>query len=134
MANVKHKFKYIKVDQTYRPILDITLRNGSSTLKYGVLVDSGADFNIFHIDVASLIGLDLSKAQDVPFGGIKDGAQCMGKLGLFEIGIDGIFFYSWAIFSADISSNGYAIVGQKGFFDNFKSVQFNYSEKKGYLK
>ena len=134
MANVKHKFKYVKAGDFYRPLLDITLRNEQNICRYAVLVDSGADFNIFHIDVAYLLKLDLSKARTVPFGGIKDGAQCTGKLGIFELGIDNVFFKSFALFSADISPSGYPIVGQRGFFEYFNSVQFNYPEKRGYIK
>lgn len=136
MAHVRHKFKYKNIDGYYRPLLDITIRNGKKIIKYAVLVDSGADYNIFHMDMARLLNLDLSNAKDISFGGIKKGKQGLGKgkLGMIDIGIERIFFPSFAIFSDDISDEGYAIVGQRGFFENFKSVQFSYSEKQGYLK
>ncbi len=135
MPNVKHKFKYVKIGNFYRPLIDITLCNGSQTAKYAVLVDSGADFNVFHSDVASLLGLDISLAKPVEFGGIKDdGKPCIGYLCAIEIGIDGVFFNSFALFSSDISPNGNPVVGQRGFFEHFNSVQFDYPKKLGYLK
>ncbi|KKQ35105.1 MAG: hypothetical protein US51_C0016G0007 [Microgenomates group bacterium GW2011_GWA2_37_6] len=136
MANIRHKFKYKNIDGYFRPLLDITIRNGRNLINYAVLVDSGADYNIFHMDIARFLNLDLSNAKDISFGGIKKGKQGFGKgkLGMIDIGIERIFFPSFAIFSDDVSDEGYAIVGQRGFFENFKSVQFNYSEKQGYLK
>lgn len=134
MANVKHKFKYKKIDDFYRPFIDISLRNDNSTCKYAVLIDSGADFNIFHGDIAKLLNLDLTGLEEIEFGGIKeDKAPCKGYVAGVEIGIDGQFYNAPVVFSFDISSSGYGILGQRGFFEHF-IVQFDYQKKLGYLK
>lgn len=133
MANVKHRFKYIKEEAFLRPLIDITLRNGSATVKYAVLVDSGADFNVFHSDIAKLINFDLRNLQEIEFGGIAVGKPLKGRIANIDIGIDNIFYKSFAIFSNDISPDGHPIVGQKGFFEFF-NVQFDYSGRRGYLK
>lgn len=138
MANVKHKFKYVKEGSFRRPLIDITIRNiqNQSTIKYAVLVDSGADFNVFHSDIAKLIGLDLTGLKEIEFGGIeqnKNKKALKGYLANIDIGIDNLFYKTFAIFSNDISPNGHPIVGQKGFFEFF-NVQFDYSKNLGYLK
>lgn len=137
MANVKHKFKYVKEGPFLRPLIDITIRNteDNSTARYAVLVDSGADFNVFHADIAKLVNLDLLNLEEIEFGGVAETSRPLkGRLANIEIGIDSIFYKTFAIFSADISPNGHPIVGQKGFFEFFNIVQFNYNGKLGYLK
>lgn len=89
-----------------RPLIDITIRNSqnNSTVRYAVLVDSGADFNVFHADIAKLINLDLLNLEEIEFGGVAETLKPLsGRLANIEIGIDNIFYKTFAIFSADIS-------------------------------
>ena len=48
------KFEYIRAGLWYRPIIPVTLRYGKQEVSYLALIDSGADFNIFHSDIASI--------------------------------------------------------------------------------
>ena len=119
------KFKGMGADWRKRPLVPIMIRHKGITVSYLALVDSGADFNVFHSDIASLLGIDLKMLKNqIPFGGIKKGnAQCKGYVASVELGIEKDFFdNTLVIFSDDISHNGYGILGQFGFFNYFKII------------
>ncbi len=124
------RFKNINGDWRKKPLMPITIRHKGITVSYLVLVDSGADFNVFHGDIASLLGIDLKTLKNkIPFGGIKkDNSPCMGHIASVELGIGKDFFdNALVIFSNDISSDGYGILGQFGFF-NYFNVMFDRSK------
>jgi len=122
------KFNYVKAGKFKRPIIPITLKNGKKIINYLALVDSGADFNVFHKEIAELLGVNLKNLPETEFSGIKKNANAIAKYTAIEIGINGYFFSVPVLFSDSISASGYGIVGQQGFFDKFK-VRFDY--KKG---
>lgn len=114
----------------YHPVIEVTLKNNGKTLKYAVLIDSGADFNIFHADIAPLLDINMADLKEpIEFGGVKKGSKCIGYLAGIQIEIDGETYNVPAVFTSDMSVNGYAIVGQRGFFDHFK-IEFDYHNKK----
>ena len=59
-----HKFSYAKSGILYRPIIPITLKFNKVEFQYLALIDSGADFNIFHADIAKILKIDLSKMKN----------------------------------------------------------------------
>ncbi len=128
----RYKFSYKKIGSYYRPIIDIKLKHEDKEVNYAVLLDSGSDFNIFHSDVAKLLGIDTSRLKTVTFGGVKKGVQCIGYSAGLEIEVNGITFNAGVLFSSDISDAGYAIVGQRGFFEHF-TVIFDYEKKEGII-
>ncbi len=126
---MKYKFPYVKAGIWYRPIIPVTIRYLKREISYLALLDSGADFNIFHGDIAKLLKIDLSKQKNsMSFGGIREGSIGKGYFMPLELGINNIFFTTTAVFSNDISNNGYGILGEQGFFHNFK-ILFNYPSK-----
>ncbi len=126
---MRYKFPYSKAGIWYRPIIPITIRFLKREITYLALLDSGADFNIFHGDIAKILGIDLAEQKNsMSFGGIKEGASGKGYFMPIELGINNKFFTTTAVFSNDISDNGYGILGEQGFFNNFK-ILFNYSAK-----
>lgn len=58
------KFRYKEIAPQYtRPIIPIEIINEkdrSQSIKYEVLVDSGADLNIFDAEIGEAIGIDIS--------------------------------------------------------------------------
>lgn len=129
MTQMRNKFQYIKTGIWYRPIIPITLRYNKIEFNYLALLDSGADFNIFHGDIAKLLRIDLSNQKNsMSFSGIREGANGKGYFMSVEVGINNNFFTTTAVFSNDISDNGYGILGQQGFFNNYK-ILFNYKAK-----
>lgn len=130
---IKHRFKYVKIGSYLRPIISVTLRNEKISFDYLAIIDSGADFNIFHGELASILNIDLKQLKTIQFGGINKNAQGLGYYSVIEIGIQGRFFNTPVIFSHDISDGGYGILGQQGFFNLFK-VKFDFAAKSIQLK
>ena len=62
----------------------------------------------------------------VSFSGIKGGG--VGHFTSIDLGVEGNFVNTPVLFSSDISDNGYGIVGQQGFFNNYK-IEFDYRLK-----
>ncbi len=129
---MKHKFDYLKTGLWYRPIIPVTLRFNKIEFNYLALLDSGADFNIFHSDIAKILKIDLSKLKNhVDFSGIN--GKGVGYFTSIDVGVKNDFVKNTpVIFSRDISDSGYGILGQQGFFNNFE-IEFNYKTKKIFL-
>lgn len=126
---MKHRFKYVRLGLWYRPIIPVALRLNKVEFDYLALLDSGADFNVFHGGIAKILKIDLSKLRKpVVFGGIKEGSEGRGYFTAIDVGINGKFSNTPVVFSNDISENGYGILGQQGFFNLYK-ISFNYSIK-----
>jgi len=129
LLRMNYKFPYAKAGIWYRPIIPITLKYSKREITYLALLDSGADFNIFHGDITKLLGINLSKQKNsMSFGGIREGASGKGYFMPIEIGINNKFFTTTAVFSNDISDDGYGIWGEQGFFNKYK-ILFNYPSK-----
>lgn len=102
-----------------RPIIPLRIRHGNRQIRYEALVDSGADFCIFHAELGRILGFDVEKGIRRLFGGVTGQA---GTAFIHPVTID-LEGYETEIncgFSDDISGDGYGILGQDGFFDNFK--------------
>lgn len=129
-----HKvFEYKKIGGYWRPIIPITLKYNNIELQYVALLDSGADFNIFHSEIASVLDIDLTKLTRSSFSGINIGSTGLAYMAIIEIGIEDYLFSTPIYFSHTISPDGYGIVGQLGFFDKFK-VMLDYKHKNIELK
>lgn len=128
---MRHILYYTKFGDFYRPLINITLRYKKSEVNYLALLDSGADFNIFHSDLAKILKIDLKKVkQTTSFGGIqKSGTKAIAYPIKMELGINNEFISTLVSFSDEISMDGYGVLGQQGFFSHF-SIQFEYATKK----
>ena len=71
MTKLKYAFKYLKAGKYKRPLIPIILEYKNKQIPVLSLVDSGADFNVFHADIAPLLGIDITKLSKMNFGGIK---------------------------------------------------------------
>ncbi len=126
-------FEYKKIGNFWRPIIPVTLKHNKKEFKYVALLDSGADFNIFHSELTAVLDIDLTKLPKSTFGGINKGMRGVMQMTVVEIGVDDYTFNAPVYFSSDISPDGYGIVGQQGFFDKFK-ILFNLEARKIELK
>ena len=131
------KFPYLKlplVDPRLkwvaRPYIQIKLTGTKGSRIGYALIDSGADRCLFNSEIAKKIGLDLTNAPDEFFGGIEGGGL-KAKLYKVKIQIVGMSEDIEVVAGFVESSGVTAILGQDGFFDNFK-IQFNKS--KGFLE
>jgi hypothetical protein len=137
------KFKYKKIPLTeklplfgfsiLRPIIPVQLLGNEEKINYEVLLDSGADTCIFDGSIGELLGLEVNAGTPIQFSGVQNAAAAKAYLHNIDINIGGHEFNIPAIFSFDLSSRGYGILGQKGFFD-LLSIKFDYQKEEIELK
>lgn len=123
------KFKYRRFDLfpssdffgkfILKPIIPIKISRTDVVVKYAALIDSGADFCIFHAGIGEYLGLNVKSGIEVGFGGIQNVGNAKAYLHKVNLEILEIQFKADIGFSYDISDRGYGIFGQKGFFDKF---------------
>jgi len=127
MSNGTHTFPYIQFGKYHLPIIPLFLRYRDITIEYHALVDSGADFTLFHADVADIFGINLERAKKESVSGI--GGDAIAYQCIFDISLDQrTFFPAPVLLSPDITLDRYGIVGQVGFFNKFV-VEFTYEAK-----
>lgn len=119
MTKPVYIFPYITAGSFSRPIIPITLRNSNKTIETYGLVDSGSDLTIFHADMAAVLGISLEKLETIQFSGIKRGTEssATGYICPLEIVVEELSFRTIVLFSYDIPSTAFGILGQTGLFD-----------------
>lgn len=125
-----YTFPYVKAGFYYRPI-PIKLRHDSTLVEYRALIDSGADFNLFHGEIADILDIDLSRMRKQYIGGV--GGSTIGYPYFLDICVNKAFHKAQVIFSYDIPLKGFGLLGQIGFFDHY-IVEFNLTKKMVVLK
>ena len=132
------KFSYKRLDvvpcpafpdthNTLRPIIPVVLEYGGMKIDYEALVDSGADFCIFHSLVGDIIGIDVESGKEAGFGGVG-GAGMRAYFHTVKVYVGDYSYDLYCGFTRDIPADGYGILGQVGFFDHFK-VNFDNREE-----
>lgn len=120
-------FEYFKVNRRIiRPIIPIILKSSNKVALYSALIDSGSDYCIFGLDVAEGMDIKLNSNHKIKFIGIGK-EEIEGFWSNIEMRI-GEKTYQTKIIFADISSTGYGILGQQGFFDHF-DVRLSYQKQ-----
>lgn len=127
-------FKYRKLNlrspfsqkrKLLRPIIPISLNHKNHTIRYEALIDSGADFSIFPIEIARRLNISFKKENIIYFSGLEDNliegfkSKIILRIGKLEIKTNIVF--------ADLNGKS-GILGQNGFFDLFE-VKFNFLKK-----
>ena len=122
-------FQYEKVTPTIiRPIIPIYLHAKGNLYGYKVLIDSGADNNIFHADIGRVLGLKIEDGKLYRFGGIKSAPLVNGYIHKVELEVKEDKYSCEVVFSDHISDNGFGVLGQIGFFDRY-NVEFSYQKE-----
>lgn len=120
--NLKDPFsqkKYI-----LRPIIPISLQFKNKSIYYEALIDTGADFCIFPIELADTLGIKLNPDKIIYFSGIDEQpvkgiiARVLLKIGEIKISTKIVF----------AESGSTRILGQRGFFDHF-DIKLSYRKK-----
>lgn len=113
----------------WRPMVEIIVLFGNNYVSYPVIVDSGADFNIFHGGLLEALGGKLTKGRKRKIVGLGD-QPLKGYKHKIELKLPGENkFITSAIFSNQIPEHAFGVLGQEGFFDKFE-VCFDYNAKK----
>lgn len=131
----KLKFDYIKIGQHKRPIIPVRLTHKISSVNIPALIDSGADFNVFPLSIAKDLGLSINLSKPIIFRGVGEKSQKLtGYLSVLNLMIfnkgENINFSTPIVFTNDIPSNGFALLGETGFFDHLNQVSFFYKRGK----
>src|SRR5437870_11795285 len=101
-----------------RPMLQVTLFNGTTHQQIVCLLDSGADECLFHASIGRSLGFDLESGTHKIFDGISGSIEAY--VHPVEIQIQD-FPERLKIEAAFTESDGvHAILGRAGFFENFK--------------
>ncbi|HSP62935.1 MAG TPA: retropepsin-like aspartic protease [Pyrinomonadaceae bacterium] len=99
-------------------MLQVTLFNGTKRQQIVCLVDSGADECLFHASIARSLGIDVESGRYKEFDGIAGGIEAY--IHPVEIQIQD-FAEQVKIEAGFTESEGvHAILGQAGFFENFR--------------
>src|SRR3989344_6000303 len=109
----------------WRPIIEIILLYGKRVISYPVLIDSGADYNIFHSGVADALGIKLTSGKKRRIYGLGE-QPIKGyehKIDLKMVGLRSV--QSKAIFTKELSDHAFGVLGNEGFFSHFR-VRFDY--------
>ena len=102
-----------------RPMLQVTLFNGTKRQQIVCLIDSGADECLFHSSVARSLGIDVESGRYKEFDGIAGSIEAY--IHPVEIQIQD-FAERVKIEAGFTESEGvHAILGQAGFFENFRT-------------
>ena len=120
------KFKLADGTELLKPIIPIGLLFNGKLIRYEALIDSGADFNIFNAEIGELLDINIRAGKKVQFSGIA-GKPFEVYLHNLTLEVGGWQYKITAGFSYEISSYGFGILGQKGFFDLFR-VKFIFSK------
>lgn len=110
-----------KRTSTARPTIPIRLTNLDTheNRQYMALIDSGADYCIFHAEIGELIGLDVKAGKPLTFFGVG-GVKQIAYFHNVGVVVGGWKYECYAGFSYDIDNLPYGLLGQDGFFDKFK--------------
>lgn len=111
-------FSYLEfTPKISRPVIPIFLKSPTKFMLYAALIDSGADYCIFSLDIAKLLQIKLHPKEKAKFIGVgKDKVE--GFWSEITVRIGNVTYQTKVIF-AEISDFGHGILGQQGFFDHF---------------
>jgi hypothetical protein len=110
-----------------RPIIPLTILYKNRYVQYQALLDTWADYNVFHSDIATYLGINLTKGSLIKISGIG-GDTIKGYKHILVIRIGKNLVKTTIVFSKQIPSNAIAVLGNQGFFDHFR-VTFDYKNK-----
>jgi len=93
------------------------MHNHVKSARFEAVVDSGSPWCLFHADVATAIGINVTHGIEEPLGGVIGGA--VGKMWFHTVKLCllGTIIDITAGFSPKLSVAG--ILGRSGFFDNY---------------
>jgi len=112
------EFPYLKDAQGhYAPLIYLQAWTGNRWLYLQAYVDSGASWSVFHVDVAQLLGIKLSRAKR-RYVTLGNGSVLPVYLHRSRVRFAGTEFTAPAGFS-DALRMGFNLMGRAGFFDRF---------------
>ncbi len=121
-----------KRKSSLRPVIQIDFETKNDNFGYLVLIDSGADFCVFHAEIGEKLELDVLKGDELTFYGTSGQAQ-KAYFHNISFRIGGHLHNAYVGFSYEMKSLAYGILGQNGFFDKWV-IKFEYSKENVEIK
>ena len=117
-----------------RPVIPIVVKFSGKQIDYLALIDSGADFCIFHAEIGEFLGIDIKSGKKLEFFGVT-GDKKAAYFHDVTISVGGHDKKCYCGFSYDFGTDRipYGILGQRGFFDMFQ-VMMDYNKNRIELK
>src|SRR3989344_2362767 len=113
-------FEYTPITPTVsRPLIPVRISAKEKFILTRALIDSGSDYCIFPLDFAYDLRLPLVKSKRTIFRSFSGEAATI-YLHQINLSIDTYRVKILAGFTEEIGAYSYGVLGQKGFFDNFK--------------
>ncbi|MBI4099896.1 retropepsin-like domain-containing protein [Candidatus Microgenomates bacterium] len=114
----KNNCPFPNKNSSLRPVIQIDFSTPKGNFGYYVLIDSGADYCIFHATIGEELGLDIKKgALLIFFGTSGEPQRAYFHKVTFKIG--GHEHTCMVGFSYDMEKLAYGLLGQEGFFDQW---------------
>src|SRR5437879_3704335 len=112
------KFKYKELPHGLkRPIIRIVLSHNGREVPYYGLIDSGADINLVHADLAPLLGIELEDGKRHIAGGIVEGERRPYYVHTVTVHVGGSKHEDVPVaFMPSLAKTGHGLLGQYGFF------------------
>lgn len=103
-----------------RPVIPIRVKSNGKEIDYLALIDSGADFCIFHGAIGQYLGIDIKSGKKLEFFGVTGQKETayFHEISINIVGYDKQCYCGFSEF--DNSKLPYGILGQRGFFEMFK--------------
>ncbi len=109
------------------PLVGVTLKHGRKQISVDCLVDSGATESLFSYDIATLLGIDLTKTPRQDYVGVGN-STFKGRRTTIQLKLNG--FDTWTSINAGfIDQNEMPLLGHSGFFENYEIIFRAYQEK-----
>ncbi|OGM77332.1 hypothetical protein A2188_01120 [Candidatus Woesebacteria bacterium RIFOXYA1_FULL_43_9] len=115
-----------------RPVIQIDFETKKGKFGYLALIDSGADYCMFHALVGEELGLDIKSGRLLTFFGTSGEPQ-KAYFHKVTFSIGGHSHTCEVGFSYDLEKLAYGLLGQDGFFDKW-IVKFEYHKENVELK
>ncbi len=120
------KFPYTRYSaNVLRPVIPVQIKSGERSFGYDLLIDSGADINVFGLDIAEALGIEVESGVTAEVIGAT-GEPMDVYIHPIELTVGGHTFTAQVAFMS--ASNPFGLAGQRGFFDQFR-ITFNLPEE-----
>jgi len=115
-----------------RPVITMRLFFNEKSVRSPALIDSGSDFCMFHAEIGELLGINIRSGKKMVFMG-TGGTPQHAYFHTVHYDIGGWNIQSYAGFSYEMKTMPYGLLGQTGFFNQFR-IEFDYAKKRIEMK
>lgn len=124
------EFSYLRKGKQSFPVIDLKAQYKKKALTIKALLDSGASYSVFRVEIADYLGIKLEKGKVLYLEGI--GGRILGYLHMISIIIGNKRYRCKVVFSREFTVS-FNILGRDNFFAPFL-ITFYEKDKKVLIK